>query len=54
MDQRCSKHVHACERTAPGDSLLTEMIRAAIQGIAFACATTASTGAKSRSKSRLA
>jgi succinate dehydrogenase / fumarate reductase flavoprotein subunit len=34
MGQRCAEHIHACKRTAPGDSLPTEMIRAAIQGIA--------------------
>jgi len=35
MGQRCAEHIHACKRTAPGDSLPTEMIRAAIQGIAY-------------------
>jgi succinate dehydrogenase / fumarate reductase flavoprotein subunit len=34
MGQRCAEHIHACKRTAPGDSLPTDMIGAAIQGIA--------------------
>ena len=34
MGQRCAEHIHACKRTAPGDSLPTEMVRAAIHGIA--------------------
>jgi succinate dehydrogenase / fumarate reductase flavoprotein subunit len=34
MGQRCAEHIHACKRTAPGDCLPTDMIRAAIQDIA--------------------
>lgn len=33
MGQRCAEHIHACKRAAPDDSLPTEMVRAAIQGV---------------------
>ncbi len=34
MGQRCAEHIYASKRTAPGDSLPTEMVRAAIRAIA--------------------
>ena len=34
MGQRCAEHIHASKRTAPGDSVPTEMVRTAIQDIA--------------------
>ena len=34
MGQRCAEHIHARKRPAPGDSVPTEMVRAAIQDIA--------------------
>jgi succinate dehydrogenase / fumarate reductase flavoprotein subunit len=33
MGQRCAEHIHACKRTAPSDTLPTEMVRAAIHVI---------------------
>jgi succinate dehydrogenase / fumarate reductase, flavoprotein subunit len=34
MGQRCAEHIHACKRTAPGDPLPTDMVRAAVGSIA--------------------
>jgi succinate dehydrogenase / fumarate reductase flavoprotein subunit len=33
MGQRCAEHIHARRRTAPDDSLPTEMVRAAIEAV---------------------
>jgi len=34
MGQRCAEHIHACKRTAPNELLPTDVVRAAIQGVA--------------------
>jgi succinate dehydrogenase / fumarate reductase flavoprotein subunit len=34
MGQRCTEHIHASKQTTPSDSFPTEMVRAAIRGIA--------------------